>query len=159
MKYANYRRILKSGVPRSHGQFIRIALVPCNVLVLLTGPLGRCFGFSPTNKKLLSLILEICELLLYFQTGSPVIARSVRMSYTVPYDVLVPLPRPFGGCFGFSPTNAMFYLSPYIFKLSWYSQIGSPMIVLSVYTSYIGPVRGVGSTHGAVRGLFRVFPH
>ena len=64
---------------------------------------------------------------------------------------------PFGGCFEFSPSNAMFLsLSLEICKLPSYSQTESAAAG-SVPTSYIGPVGGVGATHGAVRGLFRVF--
>jgi len=70
----------------------------------------------------------------------------------------VPLTGPFGGCFGFSPTNAMFLcLSLEICKLSSYSQIDSPVIARSVPTSYVGPVGGVGATHGAIRGQCHVF--
>ena len=60
----------------------------------------------------------------------------------------------FGGCFEFSPSNAMFSLSLEICKLPSYSQTGSPAAARSVPTSYIGPVGGVGDHHGAVRGLF-----
>ena len=64
----------------------------------------------------------------------------------------------FGGCFEFSPSNAMFLsLSVEISKLPSYSQTGRPATAGSVPTSYVGPVGGVGATHGAVRGLFRVF--
>ena len=63
---------------------------------------------------------------------------------------------PFGGCFEFSPSNAMFFsLSLEICKLSSYSQIVSPAAVGSFPTSYIGPMGGVGATHGDVPGLFR----
>ena len=64
---------------------------------------------------------------------------------------------PVRGLFRVSPSNAMFLsLSLEICKLSSYSQTGSPAAAGSVPTSYIGPVGGVGATHGAVRGLFRV---
>ena len=70
----------------------------------------------------------------------------------------MPPTGPFGCCFEFSPSNAMF-LSPSvkIRKLPSYSQTGTPAAAGSIPTSYIRPVGGVGATHGDVRGLFRVF--
>ena len=69
----------------------------------------------------------------------------------------MPPTGPFGGCFEFSPSNAMFSsLSVEISKLLPYSQTGTHAAAGSVPTSYVGPVGGVGATHGAVRGLFRV---
>ena len=63
----------------------------------------------------------------------------------------------FGGCFEFSPSNAVFLsLSLEIYKLPSCSQTGSTAVVWSVPMSYIGPVGGVGATHGDVRGLFLV---
>ena len=63
----------------------------------------------------------------------------------------------FRGCFGFSPSNAMFLsLSLEICKLPSYSQTGSPAAAGSVPKSYIGAVGGVGATHGDVRLQFRV---
>ena len=62
---------------------------------------------------------------------------------------------PLEGCFEFSPSNAMFLsLSVEISKLPSYSQTGTPAAAGSVPTSYVGPVGGVGATHGAVRLLF-----
>ena len=62
----------------------------------------------------------------------------------------------FGSFFEFSPSNAMFSsLCLETCKLPSYSETGSPATAGSVPTSYIGPVGGVGATHGHVRGLFR----
>ena len=69
----------------------------------------------------------------------------------------MPPTGPFGGCFEFSPSNAMLSLSVEISKLPSYSQTGTPAAAGSVPTSYVGPVGGVGATHVAVRGLFRVY--
>ena len=59
---------------------------------------------------------------------------------------------------GFSPFNGLFLsLSVDFCKLSSYSQIGRPAITRSVCTSYIGPVRGVRASYGAVHGLVWIF--
>ena len=106
----------------------------------------------------LSLSLEICKLPSYSETGSPAAAGSVHKSYIGPVRGVGATTMPFEGCFDFSPSNAMFLsLSLEICKLPSYSQTGSPATAGSVPTSYIGPVGGVGATHGDVRGLFWVF--
>ena len=71
----------------------------------------------------------------------------------------MPPTGPFGGCFEFSPSNAMFLsLSLEICQIIVvFSNQESRESAGSVPTSYIGPVGGVGATHGDVRGLFRVF--
>ena len=125
-----------------------------------TGPFGGCFEFSPSNAMFLSLSLEICKLSSYSQTGSPVAAGSVPLSYIGPVGgVSATHGDRSGVVFGFSPSNAMFLsLSLEICKLSSYSQTGSPAADRgTVPTSYIGPIGGVGATHGAVRGLFSGF--
>ena len=124
----------------------------------LTGLFEGCFGFSPSKSMFLCLSLEICKLPSYSQTGSAAAAWSVPTSFIVPWEVLVPPTGSFGGCFQFSPSNAMFLsISLDLWKLSSYSPTGRPAAARSVPKSYIGPVGVVGATHGAVRGLFWVF--
>jgi len=77
----------------------------------------------------LSLNLNICKLSSYSQTGCPVMARSVPMSYIGPVRAVGASHGAVRGCFGFLLSNAMFLsLSLEIYKLSSYSQIESPMI-------------------------------
>ena len=68
----------------------------------------------------------------------------------------MPPTGPFGGVSSFHPLTPCFCLSLQICKLPSYSQTRSPAAAGSVPTSYIGPMGGVGATHGNVRGLFRV---
>ena len=156
----NYHRILKPGVPRLRGQFLRVTLVPWEVLVPPTGPFRGCFEFSPSNAMFLSLSLEICKLPSYFSN------RESRGWGVSSYELHWSRGRcwchPRGRSGAVSSSHP---LTPCVLPNSTNIQI---IIVFSnresrgcgvSSTSYIGPMGGVGATHGAVRGMFRVLTH
>ena len=123
-----------------------------------TGPFGGYFEFSPSNAMFLSLSLEICKLSSYSQTESPVAARGQFLRVTlVPWEVLVPPTGLFGGCFEFSPSNAMFLSLSLEICPNYHPilKLGSPAYLRGQFLRVtLAPVGGVGATHGVVRGLF-----